>query len=326
MHDLARKVASRYKTAGEVRFIKDRSDDTAGWGWGTPGPSEREIGKEFTFNPKNLKPLAKTLRASLAALGHVQSAYSMFTKLKSATVSPDGSLGGKGYIAKITDMRRQYMNISEALSAVTDTLYDEIHAPHWNPAISEQSKRERDEVVNIMEDVDEIRESPKEWAQEEEQEMDEEGQEKGKTSSLRKVSALSEGDQVLFKRMMRAARDNKALQPHLVPLLTKYAARLKGEDLDAEVLRYMEESPSVASVFSRAGMNGFRLARIVMTVLLGNEAHFLASSFKDHAIKGDLGGFYVDSSVGLRPVASAEFGQIGKRDLVRALETLRKDV
>jgi len=163
----------RVKTAGEVRFIKDRGgDDSKSWGWGTPGPTNREMDSKFDFNPKYLKPLAETLRASLMALGHVQSAYNTFTKMKSAQVSPDGALGGKGYIQKITDMRKQYMNCSEALSSLTDTLYDEMKAPHWDPEAQEQGKRERDEVKEIMNDVDEIRQDPEGWAEEEEEDMD----------------------------------------------------------------------------------------------------------------------------------------------------------
>jgi hypothetical protein len=87
-------------------------------------------------------------------------------------VSPDGSLGGKGYIQKIAEMRRQYMNCVESLSALSDTLYDEIHAPHWDPAKQEQSPREREEVRDLMNDVEKIRDNPEEWAEGEEQEMD----------------------------------------------------------------------------------------------------------------------------------------------------------
>lgn len=171
---LAAKASSRVKTAGEVRFIKDRSGDEKQWGWSSPGPMEREIGADFQFNANKLKPLARALRSTLAALGHVQSAYGTFTKIKSATVSPDGSLGGKGYIQKIPEMRRSFMNTSEALSSLSDTLYDEIQAPHWNPVIAEQSPRERQEVREIMDDVEEIKEDPEEWAEDEESEMDSE--------------------------------------------------------------------------------------------------------------------------------------------------------
>ena len=177
MADQASKLAARYltgkrimKVAGEVRFIKDRGGDKSEWAWGTPGPTQREIIPDYKFNPANLKPLAKTLRASLSALGHAESAYSTFTKIKSSTISPDGSLGGRGYIMKIADMRRQLMNAVEVLSSITDTLYDEMKAPHWNPAIEEQGDRERDEVKDILSDAESIKKDPEGWAEKEESE------------------------------------------------------------------------------------------------------------------------------------------------------------
>ena len=175
MADQADKLAARYltgkrvmKVAGEVRFIKDRGGDKNEWAWGTPGPTNREITPDYQFDPKNLKPLAKTLRAALSALGHAESAYSTFTKIKSSTISPDGSLGGRGYIMKIADIKRQLMNAVEVLSSLTDTLYDEMRAPHWNPALQEQGDRERDEVTEIMTDAEEIKNDPEGWAEAEE--------------------------------------------------------------------------------------------------------------------------------------------------------------
>lgn len=169
------RTAVRGKTAGEVRFIKDRGADKNEWGWGSPGPSERQITSDYEFNPTRLKPLAQCLRGTLAALGHAMSAYTTFTKIKSAQISPDGNLGGRGYIAKIADMRRQYMNVTEALSALSDTIYDEMNAPHWNPAVAAQSPREREEVLEIMEDVEDIKGNPEGWAEDEEAEMDANG-------------------------------------------------------------------------------------------------------------------------------------------------------
>lgn len=187
---LASRVASRHiasekqvRTAGEVRFIKDRGSDHNEWGWGTPGPSEREINNEFMFNAKYLKPLAQSLRSALMALGHTTSAHAKFVKIKSRNVSPDGNLGGKGYIQKIPDMRRQLMNCIEALSSFTDTVYDELAAPHWDPAEDLLSPRDRDEVKDIIEDAEEIKQDPEEWAEEEEAEMDAEGG-TGKTARI----------------------------------------------------------------------------------------------------------------------------------------------
>ena len=161
--------AGTIRTAGEVRFIKDRGGDKNEWAWGTHGPMQREIG-EFQFRQSLLKPLSATLRAALMAMGHAISANNTFAKIKSADISPDGALGGKGYIQKIADIRRAFMNVVEALSAVSDTLYDEIKAPHWHPDAVDGGRRERTEVQNILEDVEQVREDPEGWAEEEEEE------------------------------------------------------------------------------------------------------------------------------------------------------------
>jgi hypothetical protein len=166
---VAAHLANHPKVAGEVRFVKDRSGDKSEWGWGPPGPLERQIDEQFVFNARHLKPLALTMRSALMALGHTASAYTRFTKVKSSNVSPDGNLGGKGYIQKISDMRRQLVNCVEALSALTDTLYDELNAPHWNPAEDTMTPRDRDEVKEIVQEAEEIKEDPEAWAQEEEE-------------------------------------------------------------------------------------------------------------------------------------------------------------
>ena len=159
---------ARTKTAGEVRFIKDRGGDHNEWGWNPPQASERSIDPDYAFNAKHLKPLAKVLRSALMALGHIQTARSTFTKIRSQRISPDGNLGGKGYVMPIKDIRKQLANCDEALSAVTDTIYDEMQAVHWHPDVDDSGGNPRD-------DVDEIREDPEEWAEGEEAEMDDGG-------------------------------------------------------------------------------------------------------------------------------------------------------
>lgn len=170
-------VARRGVTAGEVRFIKDRGGDDKDWGWLSPGASERVIDPDYEFNAKNLKPLAQTLRSALMALGHIQTARTTFTKIRSQTISPDGSLGGKGYVLTIKDIRKLLSNCDEALSSVTDSIYDEMQAVHWRPEVTDSggNPRARPEVQQIMDDVTEIRKDPEDWAEEEEAGMDEGG-------------------------------------------------------------------------------------------------------------------------------------------------------
>ena len=162
-----RRVASqkRVKTAGEVRFIKDRGDDSTAWAWGQHPPQERVMDSNHVFNPKCAKDIARVLRSSLSALGHAMSAYTVFAKIKSRDISPDGNLGGRGYIMDIKSMRRQYMNIVEALSALSDTLYDEISEDHW-------ARAQEKIVERILNDAEEIRDDPEEWARDREESKD----------------------------------------------------------------------------------------------------------------------------------------------------------
>jgi hypothetical protein len=88
-------------------------------------------------------------------------AYSVFAKIKSRDISPDGNLGGRGYIMEIKAVRRQYMNVVEALSAISDTLYDEITADHWADA---QGRL----VQEVLEEVEEIKDDPEIWAEHQE--------------------------------------------------------------------------------------------------------------------------------------------------------------
>ena len=161
----------RSKTAGEVVFRKDNSNDANQWAYSNFGPEKRKIQKDFNYSPKNMKPLAEVLRSSAAALGHLLSAQNKFTKIKSAKISPDGSLGGKGYIMKISDIRKQLFNAAEALSAISDTLYDEVNAPHWSVLSRQESDEDKIKTRELIQDTEKIRDNPEEWAEEE---MDEE--------------------------------------------------------------------------------------------------------------------------------------------------------
>lgn len=181
----------RSKTAGEVIFKKDRGGDVNSWAYADMHPSKREIPMDFNYSPRNQKPLAKILRATLAALGHTLSGYNKFAKIKSAKVSPDGNLGGRGYIQKIPDMRKQYMNCVEALSALADTIYDEIHAPHWSLMSRQEGDQDKSEVKALIEDAETIRDNPQQWA---EQEMREEFDEDKGTSDHHPLELVDPDD------------------------------------------------------------------------------------------------------------------------------------
>ena len=132
------------------------------WAWYGEGPETRNISPSFIFKSKSAEPLAMVLKATYAALGHAMAAQSNLTQLNSADVSPDGNLGGRGYIQTIPNMRRNYANVVEALSALADTLYDETRAPHWNMMVNKSENPA--EVKEIMTDVNQIKKDPEGWA------------------------------------------------------------------------------------------------------------------------------------------------------------------
>ena len=57
------------------------------------------------------------------------------------------------------------MNIVEALSALSDTLYDEISEDHW-------ARAQEKIVERILNDAEEIRDDPEEWARDREESKD----------------------------------------------------------------------------------------------------------------------------------------------------------
>lgn len=150
--------SSRAKTAGEVRFVTDK-----------PGDSERQIDEveDFEYDSTQLKKLSKVLWSLSCSLGHLISAHSDFTKLKAVDISPDGKLGGKGYVQAIPDMRTDLTECIETMSSVVDTIDDEVKAPHWHEDLSELTDQEQEEIDETLDDAQEVRESPEDFVDEE---------------------------------------------------------------------------------------------------------------------------------------------------------------
>jgi hypothetical protein len=145
---------ARVRTAGEIRHVKDN------------GPVKRQNVKTHNYRPKDLKKLTRVLWHLSVALGHLGSGVTQFTKMKSIHISPDGRLGGRGYDKAVADIRKELYGAVEAVSAIQDTLYDEISAPHWKPVVKELPKKEREEVEEVIEEVEEIRDDPEAYGDE----------------------------------------------------------------------------------------------------------------------------------------------------------------
>lgn len=139
----------------------------------------RNIPKDHEFQARALKPLSKALWASTVALGHALTAYRHLSRLKSATVSPDGLMGGRGYVMKLSEMRQKLYEASEALSAISDTIHDEINAPHWKPKLAQLDDSDKEDVERFIEEAEDVMENPEGEAEEEIEEIEGKDSEKG---------------------------------------------------------------------------------------------------------------------------------------------------
>ena len=129
-------------------------------------PTKREIPANHPFDPKAIKPLVKMLWASSVALGHALTAHRQFSRLKSVGFSPDGMVGGRGYVMPVKDIRQKLHEASEALSVICDTIHDEVNAPHWKPKLADLEKKDLNEVERLMGDAEDYIEDPEGEAEE----------------------------------------------------------------------------------------------------------------------------------------------------------------
>lgn len=175
----------QYKTAGRVRVAgqEEMPPPPPQGGGGFPevgGNLKRNIPEGYSYDPNSLKPLAKTLWAMSVSLGHAMNAHREFTKLKSGTVSPDGLIGGRGYVMSVKDLRKTLYAAVEGLSAISDTIHDEINAPHWQPKLAQLEKEDMEDIGELVGDAERILEDPAGEAEEDLEEAEEgEGKTKG---------------------------------------------------------------------------------------------------------------------------------------------------
>lgn len=141
--------SGRVRTAGKIEFVKDT------------GPLRRDIrAPGFEWSQDSFSSLAKILWASQRAHTYAMAAYKAFSKMPSSQFSPDGLLGGRGYIQSIKDMRTALGQASESLANFADTVHDEINAQHWKPAEDTGAGQE------LLEDAERVKQNPDEFVEE----------------------------------------------------------------------------------------------------------------------------------------------------------------
>jgi hypothetical protein len=200
---------------------------------GTPVPPEspeeqqggsksgaRNIPKGHEFDARALKPLSRALFSTSVALGNAVTAYKEFARIKSSSVSPDGMLGGRGYVMPVKEIRGQLQQACELLSAVTDTLFDEMNGPHWKPKLAELDENEAEDISELLGEAAHAVQDPESVGQEgiDEIESRNDGKAEGGSSKVPETGGPETSTaKPMNTRDMQARRANSSLPVSTLP-------------------------------------------------------------------------------------------------------------
>lgn len=110
----------------------------------------REIPDDFKYNSKKLKHLKHVLHNVTIALGTLTSCLNEFSKLKGPEVSPDGFLGGVGYILPLKEIKQTINSTIQGLSDIADCIADELTNPRWRI----KDKEDKEEIEELIKEKD----------------------------------------------------------------------------------------------------------------------------------------------------------------------------
>ena len=112
----------------------------------------------FDYDPSKAKHLRRSLHNMNVALGNLLSAIKELSILRGSEITPDGMLGGRGFVMPFRELKSRLNESIGHISDITDTVADELTNPKWK-----LSKREVGEVKKekqqIEEKVDEAEDS-----------------------------------------------------------------------------------------------------------------------------------------------------------------------
>lgn len=121
---------------------------------------ENENGRNldgFEYDTAKANVLKKALHNINVSLGTLLAAMKDLALLRGSDVTPDGKLGGRGFIMNFREMKSSINQAISDLSDITDTLADELTNPKWGLTATEKKKvkREKKEIEEKVEEIEE---------------------------------------------------------------------------------------------------------------------------------------------------------------------------
>lgn len=108
----------------------------------------------YDYDVKELKKLKTVLERVTDSLENLNEAASLFSTIKAPAISPDGKLGGSGYVQSITDIKKFFFESLAMVSDISDTIADECKNPLWINNMPEDDQEDLEEALEEKEKVD----------------------------------------------------------------------------------------------------------------------------------------------------------------------------
>lgn len=150
---MSKRVRMTEKVAAAPKAKKDQQDN----GRQTDG---------FGYDKTHAKTLQKVLHNLNVSLGTQLAAMKDLAMLRGSDVTPDGKIGGRGFVMEFREMKSLLNESISNLSDITDSIGDELTNPKWGLSKNQVKKIEKDKD-DMQEEVEEVQEEVKEESPEE---------------------------------------------------------------------------------------------------------------------------------------------------------------
>ena len=115
----------------------------------------------FDYDPKKAKHLKRSLHNMNVALGTLLAAMKDLSLLRGSEITPDGMLGGRGFVMPYKEIKVRLTESIGNLSDITDTIADELTNPKWKLSRREvgEVRKEKKEIEETVDEAEETAES-----------------------------------------------------------------------------------------------------------------------------------------------------------------------
>lgn len=115
----------------------------------------------FDYDPSKAKHLKRSLHNMNVALGNLLSAMKDLSLMRGSEITPDGMLGGRGFVMPFKEIKIKLTESVGNLSDITDTIADELTNPKWKLSRREVGEvhKEKKEIEDTVDEVEDTAES-----------------------------------------------------------------------------------------------------------------------------------------------------------------------